>query len=281
MSSSPAGDRRSVADRPAGPPAGLDERIDFGCALVAEAGAIALGYFERLESLRVSPKGPQDMVSEADYAIEQMIHERISARFPDDAFVGEETGPDDSAGSDGMWVVDPIDGTQPFTCGLTTWCVSIAYIHQGVPILGFISAPARGELFVGVRDAVATLNGRPISVSEAQELDQGLTYIGHSAWLGADAVVPVFERLLRQGGQYYRDGSGALGLCYVACGRLIGYVERHMHAWDALAALAIVEAAGGTASDFLVDDALRVGGPVVAGPPSLFPALVTLLDGDR
>jgi myo-inositol-1(or 4)-monophosphatase len=255
---------------------GVLERFGFGRALIEEAAALALDHFGKLDSLEIRSKGQQDMVSDADHDTERLIRTRLSERFPGDAFLGEETGAGDGEGSDGLWVVDPIDGTQPFTSGLTTWCVSVAYLYRGVPALGFVAAPARGELFVGSR-AGATLNGHPISVRDADRLDQGLTYVGYSPWLGADDVLPVFGRLLRHGGQYYRDGSGALGLCYVACGRLIGYVERHMNAWDALAALTIVKAAGGRTNDFLVGDALRTGGHVIAGPSALYPTLTDLL----
>ncbi len=266
------------SERPAD--AGVFERFDFGRALIEEAGGLALKCFGRLDSLQVRSKGQQDMVTDADHEVERLIRTRLAERFPADAFLGEETGMGDVVDGDGMWVVDPIDGTQPFTSGMTTWCVSIAYLHRGVPELGFITAPARGEVFVGSR-AGATLNGHPISVRAADRLDQGLTYVGYSPWLGAEDVLPVFRRLLRQGGQYYRDGSGALGLCYVACGRLIGYVERHMNAWDALAALAIVKAAGGQTNDFLVGDVLQTGGPVIAGSDALYPTLVELLGTSR
>ncbi len=247
--------RRRIGD-------GRAARAHFGRVLVQEAASLALSYFERHDALEITSKGQQDMVSEADHAIERLIRERLGERFPDDAFLGEETGMTGRGDAKGLWVVDPLDGTQPFICGMTSWCVSIAYVEDGSPQLGFVMAPARAELFVGIRDEGAWLNGCPIRVGQASRLDEGLTYVGYSPWLGADDVIPVFERLLRCGGDYYRDGSGALGLCYVACGRLVGYVERHMNAWDALAALAIVTAAGGRTNEFLEGDTLRTGGPV-------------------
>jgi myo-inositol-1(or 4)-monophosphatase len=82
--------------------------------------------------------------------------------------------------------------------------------------------------------------------------------------------------LLAQGAMFYRDGSGALALCYVACGRLIGYVEPHINSWDCLGALAVIQAAGGTISDFLSNDGLWKGNRLVAGPAALYPALSDL-----
>ena len=77
---------------------------------------------------------------------------------------------------------------------------------------------------------------------------------------------------------FYREGSGALTLCAVACGRLIGYVEPHINSWDCLGALAVVEGAGGQVSDVLAGDGLWSGNRVIAGPPSLYPTLAALFD---
>jgi myo-inositol-1(or 4)-monophosphatase len=87
----------------------------------------------------------------------------------------------------------------------------------------------------------------------------------------------VFERLLGAGGMFFRNGSGALGLCYVACGRLLGYVEPHINSWDCLGAIAVIEAAGGRTNDYLTGDALLYGNRLAAGPPAVFDALVDVL----
>jgi myo-inositol-1(or 4)-monophosphatase len=258
---------------------GLGERFDFGSELIAEASALAMRHFERFEALAVTHKGRQDVASEADLATERLIRERLADRFPEDGFMGEETGRSEVAGRRGIWVVDPIDGSQTFLLGMSDWCVSIAYLHEGVPEMGFVSAPALAESFVGRRGVGATLNGRAIHVSDAARIEDGIVYVGYSTRIEVDDVVPVIDRLLRRGGMYYRGGSGTLGLCYVACGRFIGYVEPHLNAWDALAAIAIVEAAGGRANDFLADGGLWRGSRIIAGPPAVYPALEAVLTG--
>ncbi|CAN5598806.1 hypothetical protein BH24CHL9_BH24CHL9_11030 [soil metagenome] len=121
-----------------------------------------MGYYQRLGSLTITGKGRQDMASEADVDTEVLIRDHLAERFPGDAFLGEETGRGDVAGSRGIWVVDPIDGTQPFVSGMSSWCVSIAFVLDGQIELGFISSPARDELFIGRRGAGATRNGRAI-----------------------------------------------------------------------------------------------------------------------
>jgi myo-inositol-1(or 4)-monophosphatase len=254
----------------------IDERFKFARDLIQEAGELALDYFRRLDTLRVHRKGPQDMASEADLNTELLIRDRLKEKFPDDAFLGEETGRTEFALGQGIWVVDPIDGTQPFISGLTGWCVSIAFVLNGTLELGLVFSPARGELFAGRRGAEATLNGKPIRVSQATQMTDGVVAVGYSPRVKPEDFLAFFSELLAQGAMFYRDGSGALALCYVACGRLIGYVEPHINSWDCLGALAVIQAAGGTISDFLSNDGLWKGNRLVAGPPALYPALSDL-----
>ena len=254
----------------------IDERFKFGRDLIQEAGELALDYFRRLDTLRVHRKGPQDMASEADLNTELLIRDRLKEKFPDDAFLGEETGRTEFAPGQGIWVVDPIDGTQPFISGLTGWCVSIAFALNGTLEIGLVFSPARGELFAGRRGAEATLNGKPIRVSVATQMTDGIVAVGYSPRVKPEDFLALFSELLARGAMFYRDGSGALALCYVACGRLIGYVEPHINSWDCLGALAVIQAAGGTISDFLSNDGLWKGNRLVAGPAALYPALSDL-----
>jgi myo-inositol-1(or 4)-monophosphatase len=257
----------------------IAERHAFGAALIEEAGALALDYFRRVEELTVSAKGPQDVVSEADVEVERMIRARIAAAFPQDAFLGEESGRTEFTAGQGIWVVDPIDGTQPFVSGMSSWCVSIAFVADGRARLGYIVAPARDELFIGRVGHGATLNGRPIAVKRVGSVTEGIVAAGYSLRLPPDAFLPAFTRLLEAGGVFYRDGSGALALAYVACGRLIGYAEAQINAWDCLGALALIEAAGGVSNDFLAGDGLWSGAPLVTASPELYPSLAALWFG--
>ena len=255
----------------------LAERFVFGSALIEEAAALALSFYRRLDTLTVERKGTQDLISEADVEVEKLIRERLAARFPGDAFFGEESGLSDVAGARDIWVIDPIDGTQPFLCGLSSWCVSIGHARDGVLEMGFLAAPARDEVFTGWVGHGATLNGKPIAVSSSTRLDDGLLSIGMSPRISADQIVPMFDALLRQGVVYYREGSGALSLAYVAAGRLIGYIEAHLNSWDGAAGVALVQAAGGRVNAWFSPDSLLMGGPIAAAPPALYPALEVLI----
>ncbi|MBW4023070.1 MAG: inositol monophosphatase [Proteobacteria bacterium] len=256
----------------------LDARFAFGSRLVVEAANLALSYFQQLGSLTIKSKGLQDMASEADLNTEILIRDHLAAAFPKDAFLGEETGRTEAVdGARGIWVVDPIDGTQPFVSNMPNWCVSIAFVLDGRAELGFVCAPARGEVFIGRRGHGATLNGSPISVRKSARMTDGLVGTGYSTRVPPQDFLPVLGAVLEQGGMFFRNGSGALMLCDVACGRLIGYLEQHINSWDCLAALVMIEAAGGVVSDFLADEGMWRGHALAAGAPEVFPSLAALV----
>jgi myo-inositol-1(or 4)-monophosphatase len=248
--------------------------------IAAEAGALALGYFRRLDTLQVRGKGPRDMVSEADEAVETLIRRRLAQAFPEDGFLGEESGHAPPQPGHGTWVVDPIDGTQPFVSGLPNWCISIGYAQGTVAELGVVLDPCGEEMFAARRGAAATLNGRPIAPHRGTTLTDGIVSVGHSPRVAPARVLTVLSGLLHHGGMFHRNGSGALCLCYVACGRLLGYVECHINSWDCCAALAINQAAGARTNDFLAGDGLLSGNPIVAGPSAVFQQLAELLPKD-
>jgi myo-inositol-1(or 4)-monophosphatase len=145
--------------------------------------------------------------------------------------------------------------------------------------MGFVFSPARGELFTGRRGGAATLNGRAIRVREGASLSRGLIGIGYSPRVPPARFLPLFSGLIEAGAMYHREGSGALSLCYVACGRLVGYAEVHINSWDCLGAIAVIEAAGGRASDFLAGEGLWRGNHLIAGPDGVFRQIEAIWDG--
>jgi myo-inositol-1(or 4)-monophosphatase len=249
------------------------DRFAFAQTLIREAGAIALSYFQRRSSLTIRSKGLQDMVSEADLNTELHIKGRLAEAFPDDAFLGEETGITDVGPDQGLWVVDPIDGTQPFVSGMASWCVSIAYLRGSDLRFGMVYAPVRDELFAGGVDHPATVNGAPVEVHPGTSLKDGIVGVGYSPRVRPEGLLPKLDRFLREGGMFYRDGSGALMLSYVAAGRLLGYVEPHINSWDCLGAIAVIRAAGLRTNDFLANDGLRKGNRIIAGNAHVYPEL--------
>jgi myo-inositol-1(or 4)-monophosphatase len=259
------------------PATGIQARYDAGRTLVQAAGELAASYFARLDGLRVNLKGVQDVVTEADVEVELLLARGLAERFPDDAFLGEETGASGLTDRRGVWVVDPIDGTQPFVSGMASWCVSLAYVQDGVLQFGFVYNPPLGELFEGGLGRPATLNGRLIAPHRGRALTDGIVAVGYAPRIPVEAILPVLERLLRSGGVYYRNGSGALMLCYAGCGRLLGYIEPHLNSWDCLGALAVAQAAGARTNNYLTRDALLTGNRIVVGPPAVYDDLDAIL----
>lgn len=253
-------------DRTTGPVSDLDVRAAFCSDLALSAGAIALEGFRRLVPGAFRMKGHQDFLTETDAAVERHVAEAIAAGFPDDCFLGEETG--GSAGVD-TWVVDPVDGTANFARGVPHFCVSIAFVRGGVTEIGAICNPALGELHFARRGAGATRNGATIRVAATQDFASACLELGWSTRVPNERYLEVLAALFERGANVRRAASGALGLAWVADGRSDGYAEIHMNPWDALAGLLLVEEAGGRVGPFLEHRGLHRGGPVIAAAPGV------------
>jgi myo-inositol-1(or 4)-monophosphatase len=153
---------------------------------------LAAEYAQSLAGLEVRTKGVQDVVTQTDLEVELLIKEGLKS-FSADGFLGEETGSDEIADAEGIWVVDPIDGTQPFASGMASWCVSIAYVHRGELQFGFVYNPPLNELFEGGRGRRGLLKGAPIAPHPGQALTEGIVSIGYSPRIGVDDILPVFD----------------------------------------------------------------------------------------
>lgn len=255
----------------------LSERRDFAIALCREAGKEAMRYFRDRNRLVVDRKGAQDWVSEADRNVETFIRERISRDWPDDGIFGEEH--DDVQGTSGFdWVIDPIDGTTNFVNGIPAWTIVLAGVAGGQTQIGVIHDPNVDETFEALRDDGARLNGSDMHVISGVSLDSGTVSVGYSNRAEARHVIPVIAALVERGAMYHRNASGALSLAYVAAGRLLGYVEEHMNAWDCLAGQLLVEEAGGLVEEQDADEMIRNGGRVIVGTKDVFEILVSIAD---
>lgn len=254
-------------------------RFEAGRAIVREAGELARRRRAEFDSLTVETKlNGQDVATSADREVEALIRARVAAAFAGDGVLGEEEGL--VAGDGGpVWVVDPIDGTSPFLHGLSSWCVSIALHADGDTAFGYIYDPSADELFAARTGGGATLNGRPIAVDRTYDLSTGLTGLGANHRVPAAAVTGFAARLLEAGGMFIRNGSGALMLAHVACGRLVAYYEPHINLWDCAAGLCLVREAGGWTTEFPEDPATTVGSPLMVGAPQIRAHLEALAAG--
>jgi myo-inositol-1(or 4)-monophosphatase len=204
--------------------------------------------------------------------VELFIRSAIAADYPEDGIVGEEHA--SVAGSTGyVWVIDPIDGTANFVRGIPAWSVVIACARDGETVVGVIHEPSTGEIFSGRRGGGAFVNGRPVKASAATSLMEGS---GFSNRAPTENVAVLVRLILAEGGVFFRNASGPLMLAYVAAGRLLGYTEEHMNAWDCLAGMLLVEEAGGTIVKPDPQTVLQEGTLAIAGGRSVFPKLHAL-----
>ena len=253
-------------------------RGEFAVELCQQAGQLALSFFNDRANLAVEVKGAQDWVSEADKAVEDFIRQRISNAFPGDGIVGEEFG--SASGSSGFdWVIDPIDGTTNFVNGIPAWTVVLAGVSGGRTQLGVIHDPNADETFAAIRGHGATLNAVRLRMGTDVSLDSGTVAVGYSNRVARTNILPVLTALVERGTMFHRNASGALSIAYVAAGRLLGYLEEHMNAWDCLAGQLLVEEAGGRAEDQDASEMIRAGGRVVVAAPQVFAELVEIADG--
>ncbi|BBE74599.1 inositol monophosphatase family protein [Oharaeibacter diazotrophicus] len=223
-------------------------RSEAARRIAVEAGRRALAFFESRGELVVESKGTlQDWVSRADRDVETWIRAAVLDAFPGDGLVGEEHGV--AAGTSGWtWVIDPIDGTLPFLTDQPNWCVSIAVVDAEGIAVGVIHAPVLRETYSAVRGGGARLGERRLAMDPTLDVTAGNVAIGATQTFDADATGRFVAGLYRAGGVMFRIGSGALMLGYLAAGRLAGYYDPRINAWDCYAGLLIVREAGGTAS---------------------------------
>ena len=253
----------------------MGDRLDQSIAICKEAGALALSHFEALDTLTVERKGRHDLVSQADRDVETFIREALQKAFPDDGLIGEEHDPVQSQ-SGFTWIIDPIDGTANFLSGRPHWCVVLAGIENDETKIGVIYDPCHDDLYVATRNGGASLNGKPLENPPATSLADGATSIGHSRYSPQGSVGQLVDLITDGGGTITASGSGALSIAYVAAGRTIGHCEGYMNAWDCLAALLMVDEAGGKTEDLKPSDVLENGTRIVIGASGVCAQLVSI-----
>ena len=251
----------------------VEARAQFARSLAREAGALARRYFLRELAFSPQVKGPQDWVSAADHDVEALIRAGLRRAFPSDSMLGEEDGGELGANA---WIVDPIDGTINFVHGVRYWCVSIAFVVDGERRIGVIYDPSLDELFWAVRGDGAFCGDAPMRASSCVRVDQALVCAGYVPRHSLDRYQELERRLYGAGAAIKDMGAGALMLAHVAAGRFDAFIEPHMHPWDALAGLLLVEEAGGRTHPYPGAQGLATGGAVLASASGIFDEVLGL-----
>lgn len=250
---------------------------------VALAAALAGGSLlkARVGNIKtVDYKSAYNLVTDVDKASEELIVQTIKATFPEDSFLAEEGGATSGKLTGRRWIIDPLDGTTNYTHSYPFFCVSIACEVDGVVTHGVVYNPMSGELFRASAGGGAFLNDEPIHVSKRASLDNSLLATGFPP----DTVNNIynnmasFKHITNICHGVRRDGSAALDLSFVACGRLDGFWERKLSAWDVAAGALIVKEAGGTVSNLENGPLDMMSGHILASNGQIHTQIVKALE---
>jgi myo-inositol-1(or 4)-monophosphatase len=238
--------------RPVAGEAFADE-LAFGLEVAARAGRLLMERYEHVE--RIDYKSARDVVTEVDHLSEDLILSAIRAAFPGDAILAEESGEHRAVEPGGKsialrdgrtWVVDPLDGTINYANGIPFFCVSVAFVVDGLPRMGVVHDPSRRETFSATAETGARLDGRPVQASDKEKLSD---FVVSMALSGRSA--PSRNRAVRKAIRVPRSmGSAALALAYVANGRFDAFIQQGgLSNWDVAAAGLIAQCSGATVTD--------------------------------
>lgn len=223
--------------------------LNFAIETARMAGGLLLEKFGK--KLNVSMKGDINLVTEADLASEKLIIDRIRSHYPQHSILAEESGEAVIIGGTNKWkwIIDPLDGTTNFAHGYPCFCVTLALENEGQIVIGVTYDPTRNELFSAEKGQGASLNNKPIRVSAAQKLADALIVTGFPYdFKQRENFARHLTTFLLQSRGVRRDGSAAIDMAYVACGRFDGFWEEGLNPWDVAAGLLLIEEAGGRVS---------------------------------
>ncbi|REJ78901.1 MAG: inositol monophosphatase [Acidobacteria bacterium] len=222
--------------------------LNFAMETAREAGNILLEKFGR--NIGVHKKGEINLVTEADLASEKFIVEKIKTHYPRHSILAEESGKAVEIGDgSSKWIIDPLDGTTNYAHGYPCFCVTIALEHEGKIVIGVTYDPTRDEMFSAEKERGASLNNKRIEVSETDKLLDSLLVTGFPYDISKRTdFARHFTEMLLASRAVRRDGSAAIDLAYVACGRFDGFWEEGLNPWDIAAGVLLIKEAGGKIS---------------------------------
>lgn len=222
----------------------MSERYEFVVNLAQEAGEKVLILKEQHLDVSIKNDDPRDLVTNVDIEVNQFITGKVKEKFPEEIIYSEEADFDISSGT--FWAIDPIDGTKNFVRGLPFFSSVIAYIEEGKPKVGAVYNPMTKELFSFEKGRGAFLNGQKIKVSDKTELSAAMVFLttgrNKEYW---DWGAKVYRFLLENSHSVRGMASSGLDICFVAAGRSEACIYANLTVLDTIAAIGILEEAGG------------------------------------
>jgi len=251
-----------------------DDVLETMIAAANAGGAILRDRFQHLSELKIIEKGTSDFVSAADLASEEAIK-----KFFGGARIQAEETKEGRVTSGERFIIDPLDGTTNFLCGIPHFAVSIAYWDDAGAVAGVILDVPKNELFVAERGKGARLGSRVLHGSPRKTLHESIIHTGvpHRGRGDHDVYLKQLARVMNEVAGIRRLGAAALDFCYVAAGRGEGFFEKDLQPWDMAAGMLIVREAGGVVTDFSGKDGMMQNTQVCVAMPEVHAALLALL----
>lgn len=214
------------------------------------AGSIIRDSWQQVKEIRY--KSSINLVTTIDHRSEERIVSILHERFPTHSILAEEETNITAKTTEYRWVIDPVDGTTNFAHAYPQFCISIALESAGEIVLGLVYDPVKEETFTAIRGEGAFLNGGRIQTTKEEDIGKALLATGfpYDRRQKVDYYLSFFKDFMLSCQDIRRNGSAALDLCYVACGRMDGFWEFGLSPWDTAAGSLMVQEAGGTMSDF-------------------------------
>jgi len=256
------------------------EYTDFLNRLADAASEITLAGFKK--PVDVINKGQKlgldyDPVTEADKQSENAIRKLINQTYPDHNILGEELGPEQNSASPYTWVIDPIDGTRAYICGVPTWGTLVALNNGERPVMGMMDQPYLKERYMGTPDG-AYLNGSPINCRPCTELSQAtVSTTDPTQFFASSDDQQAFRQVARKA-RLVRNGYDCYAYAMVAAGFMDVVIESGLEAYDIQALIPIVEGAGGVVTSWDGGSAANGGQVVACATPALHEQVLRLLD---
>ncbi|XP_037131403.1 inositol monophosphatase 1 [Syngnathus acus] len=231
--------------------------MDHAVAVARKAGQVVRDAVGGVQKEAVMVKSSSiDLVTETDQKVEKLIIESIKEKFPTHCFIGEESvaaGEVCLLSDSPTWIIDPIDGTTNFVHTFPYVAVSIGFSVNKQVEFGVVYSCLRDEMYTARRGKGAFCDGRPLQVSQQQDIRQALVATEFGSNRDPPAVDKMFSSLKRVLSIPVHGvrgaGSAAINLCLVASGCVEAYYEIGIHVWDIAAGLLIVSEAGGVLMD--------------------------------
>lgn len=220
--------------------------LEFGMEVAWHAGRATLAHFQT--GVAAETKADLSPVTIADRAAEQVVRERIEARFPEDGIVGEEFGVTRPA-AQRRWIVDPIDGTRSFLHGVPLYGVLLALEQDDEAVVGIIHFPALAETVCAARGEGCWWDGRRTNVSDVADLGRALLLTTDAESIEQHGHAEGWNRL-RSRADLCRTWGDCYGYALVATGRAEAMLDPVLSIWDAAAVAPVIEEAGGTLTDW-------------------------------